>query len=294
MNERFAAEPTTCDSVIEIKHLLEKFGPVTGRYLATYPAQGWEELLHTHIAEWTDVEREKVKTLLRRAKEARVFIRSRGINYEAAETWVRNAVRTQASDLRFDGVVVSRSSAGEFKCIEDFELPPTAAEPVSAHKGEYVRVSRTLLLASPELHFIDAYLDPCDRDRQVVLIEMLREASRGQCQSAYIWMNESRLKRSLDETAIALGRTARVAGFAEPRQLHLRAFTDAGRNIKVHDRYLLSLYGAIRFEHGFQELTGKRTAKIVPESSLSHLQLVELFLEGANDLGVQELLVNLK
>ena len=179
MNERFAAEPTTCDSAIELKHLLEKFGPVTGRYLATYPAQGWEELLHTHIAEWKDVEREKVKTLLRRAKEARAFVRSGGVNYEAEETWVRNVVRTQASQSRFDGVVVSRSSAGAFKCLEDYELPPTAAEPVSAKKEEYVRVSRTLLLASPELHFIDAYLDPCDRDRQVVLREMLRAASRG-------------------------------------------------------------------------------------------------------------------
>ena len=293
MNERFAAEPTTCDSAIELKHLLEKFGPVTGRYLATYPAQGWEELLHTHIAEWKDVEREKVKTLLRRAKEARAFVRSGGVNYEAEETWVRNVVRTQASQSRFDGVVVSRSSAGAFKCLEDFELPPTAAEPVSAKKEEYVRVSRTLLLVSPELHFIDAYLDPCDRDRQVVLREMLRAARRGQCQSAYIWVNEGRLKRSLNETATVLARIAQAADFADPRQLHLRAFTDAGRDTKVHDRYLLSLYGAIRFEHGFQELTGKRTAKIVPESSLSHLQLVELFLEGSNDLGIEKLAVNL-
>ena len=65
MNERFAAEPTTCESAFELKHLLEKFGPTTGRYLATYPAQGWEKLLDTHTSEWSDLEREKAKTLLR-------------------------------------------------------------------------------------------------------------------------------------------------------------------------------------------------------------------------------------
>ena len=59
MNERFAAEPTTCDSANDLKHLLEKFGPVTGRYLAKFPASSWESLLRSHIEPWKDVEREK-------------------------------------------------------------------------------------------------------------------------------------------------------------------------------------------------------------------------------------------
>lgn len=293
MNERFAAEPTTCESAFELKHLLEKFGPTTGRYLATYPAHGWEKLLDTHTSEWADLEREKAKTLLRRAKETRSLVRAGGVTYEEHETWVQNIARTQVAPSQFDGVVVSRRNAGVFPSLEDFDLPPTAAEPVVAKSAEYVRVSRTLLSASPELHFIDAYLDPCDRDRQVVLQEMLRVAGTGQCQSAYIWVNEGRLKRSMTETASALGRIAQSAGFAKPRGLHVRAFTDAGRSIKVHDRYLLSLYGAIRFEHGFQEMTGKRTARVVPESALSHLQLVSQFLEGVNDLGVESVAINL-
>ena len=122
---------------------------------------------------------------------------------------------------------------------------------------------------------------------------MLGVAAGGQCQSACIWVRVDRLKRSMTETASALARIARHAGFVSHRRLCLRAYTDAARDTKVHDRYLLSLHGAIRFEHGFQELTGRRTASVVPESRKSHLQLVSLFLEGKHDLGVENLAIDL-
>lgn len=293
MNERFAAEPTTCESAFELMHLLEKFGPATGRYLATYPAKGWEAQLTSHIAGWNDMEQERAKALLRRAKESRALVSSSGAPYAEQESWLQNIKRTQDAQSRFDGVVVRRSNAGVFPSLDDLNLPPTAAEPVSAKKAEYVRVSRTLLQASPELHFVDAYLDPCDQTRQAVLQAMLVVAAAGRCQSAFIWVREDRLKHSMTETSSALGRLARLAGFVSPRSLHLHAFTEAGSSVKVHDRYLLSLYGAIRFEHGFQELTGKRTAKVAPESSLSHMQLIKLFLEGENDLGTEKIVVDL-
>lgn len=293
MNERFAAEPATCDTAFELKHLLEKFGPATGRYLATYPAKQWEQLLYTHISAWTELEQERAKTLLRRAKETRALVRRSDVAYEERDTWLQNVARAQAAPPLFDGVVVSRLSAGAFPSLDELDLPPTAAERVAARPAEYVRVSRTLLMASPEIHFVDPYLDPCDRDRQTVLHDMLRVAVAGRSQAAFAWVREDHLKRPINETVSTLGRIARSAGFVAPRLLQLRVFTDAGRSIKVHDRYLVSLYGAIRFEHGFRELTGKRTANIAPESSRSHLQLISLFLEGQNDLGVENLVIDL-
>ena len=291
MNERFVAEPTTCDSAFELQHLLEKFGPVTGRYLAEFPASSWESLLRSHIEPWKDVERTEALLLLRRAREARALIRAGGSRYEERDTWMQNVVRAQDSASRFDGVVVSRTSSGRFPSVKEFKLPPTAAEPVAARATEYVRVSRTLLVESPELHFIDPYLNPCHRDRQVVLEQMLRVASIGNCEAAYVWVSDNRLEGH-DETVIALRRTAIDAGFVNPRRLHLRAFTDAGRDTKVHFRYLLSLYGAICFEHGFRELTGKRTAEVFPVGSIRHLLLFEQFHEGKNDLGIESFLVD--
>ncbi|HET6599480.1 MAG TPA: hypothetical protein VFG60_05915, partial [Burkholderiaceae bacterium] len=68
----------------------------------------------------------------------------------------------------------------------------------------------------------------------------------------------------------------------------LRTFTDAARSVKVHDRYLLCLFGAIRFEHGFQELTGGRTARVSPENPSSHTTLVETFMEGRHDMDIED------
>lgn len=295
MNERFAAEPTTCDTAFELKHLMEKFGPATGRYVATYPAKSWEQLVYGHIAGWSDLEQARAKTVLRRAKESHALVRSGNVPYADKDTWIQNVSRIQGAPLHFDGIVVSRSSAeaGVFQSLDDFELPPTAAERVAAKAVEYARVSHTLLRASPEIHFIDPYLDPCDLDRQVVIKELLSAATTGRCQAAYIWVREDRLKRPMSEIALELGRAARSVGFVDPRRMIVCAFTDAGRNIKVHDRYLLSIYGAIRFEHGFQQLAGKRTASVMPESSLSHDLLVRLFIEGENDLGVERIAINL-
>ena len=292
MNERFAAEPTTCDSSIELKHLFEKFGPATGRYLAAYPDLGWERRVLEHIAEWKQLEQEKAKVLLRRAKERCSLVYARGVAYQDEEAWVRNVERTQASAARFDGVVVSRANAGAFPSLDEFDLPPTSAGPVEAKCGEYARVSRTLLMASPELHLIDAYLDPCDTLRKIVLQAMLGVAAGGRCKSVHIWVREDRLKRSLVETKQELIRIARRAGFTGARQLDLHCFTDAGRDTKVHDRYLLSLHGAIRFEHGFQELTGARTANVAPESRSNHEHLVSQFLESKHDLLVETIAID--
>ena len=225
--------------------------------------------------------------MLRRAKEKRAIVRGSGIDYDERDAWIPNITRTQASPSCFDGVVVSRSNAGAFPSLEDLDLPPTAAEPIPARTMEYVRVSRTLLSASPEVHFIDAYLDPCDADRKVVLQELLRAASTGRCDIAHVWVSNNRLKRSSIETIDALRRIAVDVGFTTPRRMYLHPFTDAGRSVKVHDRYLLSLYGAIQFEHGFQELSGRRTAKVSPEAPNSHLLLVKTFLEGDHDMDVQ-------
>ena len=292
MNERFAAEPTACDSQSELKQLLEKFGPMTGRYLATYPSSGWEALLQKHIEPWPEMQKAMANTWLRRAKEARALVRSKGAYSEPA-SWLENIIQTQACASRFDGVVVSRTNAGAFPSIDELELPPTSEERVAATWKEYVRVSGTLLRASTELHFIDPYLDPCNADRQVVLREMLRIAGAGRCQAAYVWLNGNYVKRSQTEMVWALRTIAIEAGFVSPRHsLYLRDFTDAGRDVKVHDRYLLSLYGSVRFEYGFQQLTGKKRADVSPVGSIRHLLLLEQFHEGKNDLGIESFLVD--
>ena len=292
MNERFAAEPSACDTALEFKYLLEKFGPATGRYLAAYPDVGWELQLRTHLEPWDELQRARALTSLRRAKEARSLVRSPGCAYEQSSTWLSNVEKVQMTMRRFDQVVVSRANAGTFASIDDLDLPPTAAVPVLARAADYVRSSRMLLVTGPELHFIDPYLDPVDASRVRVLEEMLREAATGKCEGAVVWVAAGRLKCSVGESIASLKRAALKSGFKAPRRITLRTFTDATRSVKVHDRYLLCLFGAIRFEHGFQELACGRTARVSPENPSSHVSLVQTYMEGRHDMDVDDFVVD--
>ena len=68
MNEFFAAEPTCFRDSSELRLLLVRFGPYTGRYLAEYPAE-WSSFLTGRFEDLCSVEAERVKTCLRRARE---------------------------------------------------------------------------------------------------------------------------------------------------------------------------------------------------------------------------------
>lgn len=292
MNERSAVEPSACDSSFELKHLLEKFGPFTGRYLAAYPSDRWQNLLRRHIATWTPMEEKRAKRRLDQAIETGALVTAYRQTYHDGDTWTQNTERTQRSANPFKGVVVARqSAAGDFVSVEDFEVEPTAEERVRATADEYVRTSESLLTASQELHFIDPYFNPCMNEHAVVLAAMLRVAAVGKCQSAILWMSEENLNKraSTAEAVRAVADIAKRSKFLSPKLLRFRAYSELhGGSTRIHDRYLLCLRGAIRFEHGFQELRGGRKASVVPVPQKTHSDLVTLFMEGLHSLQITE------
>lgn len=295
MNERFAVEPSACDSYFELKHLLEKFGPFTGRYLAAYPSVGWQGLLRGHIETWTPMEEKRAKRRLDQAISSGALVAASRQTYDVGDTWTQNAKRAQRSANPFKGVVVARhSAAGDFVSVEDFEVEPTAEERAHATADEYVRVSEPLLTASRELHFIDPYFNPCMNMHAAVLAAMLRAAAKGKCQCAILWTSEEILnKRTSNVEAIrAVADIAKRSNFLSPKVLRIHAYAEVpGGSAKIHDRYLLCPRGAIRFEHGFQELHRGRTASVVPVPQRTHSDLVALYMEGRHDLQITTLVV---
>ena len=293
MNERFAVEPSACDSSFELKHLLEKFGPCTGRYLAAYPSTGWPDLLRRHIETWTPMEEMRAKRRLAQASETGALVAASRQTYDVEDTWAQNAERAQRSANPFNGVVVARNNAaGDFVSVEDFEVEPTAEERVRATAGEYVRASEPLLTASRDLHFIDPYFDPSRNLHAVVLAAMLRAAGEGKCRSATLWTSEQNLnnRTSTAEAVRAVAGIAKRSNFLFPKLLRFHAYTEVlGGSMRIHDRYLLCPRGAIRFEHGFQELRGGRKASVVPVPQKTHSDLVTLFMEDRHDLQVTRL-----
>lgn len=291
MNEFFAADPASCENSADLRFLLANFGPHAGRYLAYYPYT-WAEVIKRRCDELGPLEGERAKTLIRRAHESAVLLRKSALPWDERSPWIDNYRSvTRARPGEFEKGIVPRKVTGDdVVTIDDLELSPTADESIEAIAKEYVRVSRTLLLLSPELVFVDPYLNPCKNDRQDVLSEMLATAVKGKCRVVTIWARDSNIvgdrQNSWDEVQAAVRKILRSARWPEDRRFSFVLVDDATCRSKMHPRYLLSIKGGIRFDQGFQRLSKARRNDVSPLGKALHGEVLEIYHEGRHDMEI--------
>lgn len=282
MNERFGVDPKACEGAVELRYLLEKFGPYHGRYVAQYPPS-WFENIRKIIDAWPEIERARGYSVLRRAKERRAVVRDTTLPYDSHRNWLENVLKVARPSKGLDGAVVRRAWAGTFPSVDDLDLPPTSEELIAPRVSEYVRVSRALLAISPELVLIDAYLDVTRKDQADVVCGLLQAARGGACRHARIFA-KAREQRSLDDIPLALARIKRQAQFSGPLELML--VDDAWSNDELHARYLLSIHGAIRLDRGFQVRAERKLVDVSVVGKAVHEGLIERYLESRGDFQI--------
>lgn len=291
MNEFFAADPESCENSADLRFLLGNFGPHAGRYLADYPAT-WTDEIKRRCDELGPLEGERAKALIRRARENAVLLRKAALPWDEGARWIDN-FRTVAKVRpgEFEMGIVPRTGTGsDVVTIDDLELSPTADESIEAVAREYVRVSRTLLLLSPELVLVDPYLNPCKKDRQDVISEMLATAAKGKCRAVTVWARDSNIigdrQNSWDEVREAVGTILHSACWPEDRKFSLVMVDDATCKSKMHPRYLLSIKGGIRFDQGFQRLPKGRRNDVSPLGKSLHGEVLKTYYEGQHDMKI--------
>lgn len=285
MNEFVAADPASCESSAELRLLLSYFGPYTGRYLAAYPAS-WAKDLAQHAEALGPVEAERFKTLVRRAVERMAVVNNPTLRWEQNESWISNFKQIQRERPKefFFGVVKRLDRCHGLPTIDDVDLSPTADEAIEASPPEFVRVSRTLLLASPELTFIDPYLNPCRKDRLEVLSALLAVISKGKCKMVTCWARDSEITglrsgHTWDEIKKSIKEVSSIF-VKQGGRFNYRLLDDLTTTHKMHARYLLSLKGAIRFDQGFQRLTKGKKIDVSPVGKTVHEELITRYIEG--------------
>lgn len=270
MNEFFAADPVCCSDSSELRFLLNSFGPYTGRYLAVYP-ESWRQKLSDHLAVLRPKESEKVKTILRRAREKSALVASSSLPWNEAISWVENAVRlVDSHPPKFQGVIAAPDGGGNSKAVtlDTLDLPPTADEKVDGTAREYVRVSKTLMLISPEIYFVDPYLNPARSDVADVLSEMLAVLAKGKCRRVACFAKTSNVVdpkiHTWKEVQAALDDILAKVSWPTDRAFEYMLVDDERSEAKMHGRYLFSLKGGVRFDQGFQRLPKGRKVDISP------------------------------
>jgi hypothetical protein len=296
MNERYAVDPDAIHNSRDLRNTLEKFGPHAGRYLSALPA-AWFDAIRSASRSWSDLEAARASALLHRALEDRRVLREKLItNWRVDKPWLENVRPLVASrPAKLEAAVVDDlldipTDVARVVHLEDLQLPPAADERILATVDEYRRVCSVLLRVSHEAFLVDPYLDPTNRDHADVLAALWQEASNGPCQRMVVWASTKRLLRrvrptSLGDIELALKRIAPRAHKTRPA-LEMRLADDTGAPEAMHGRYLLSIYGGVRLERGFQCFR-KAKVDVSPVSSAGLLnQLLAAYKDAQQGLHI--------
>lgn len=289
MNERYALEPAAPESAAELRALLRQFGPYAGRYVVACPRR-WREQVLAHCAGWGEVEQARVRSALRQAHEQLAVVQDAALPWDDRRDWLANATALRVPAGPLDGLIAARTAGASFPTPDTIDLPPTAERRIASSPAEYARASHTLLHESPELVFVDPYLDPRVEDVRCVLEAMLRVAAAGRCERITLWARHAEVTRRderLGKVLAALRALRRASGYDAPRALECFLVDDHASRDRLHARYLLSKHGAIRFDKGFQQQSMQRKVDVAVVGRHVHEELCALFLgAGGHDLDV--------
>ncbi|MDD2917525.1 hypothetical protein [Rhodoferax sp.] len=294
MNELFAADPLVCTSASDLKLLFASFGPYAGRYLANYPSD-WATQVQRGLDPVGEIEAARIQTLLRRAKENLTLVNRLNLPWKPDQAWLANASPLlEGSSSVFEGLIANGGTPPTVHELHDVDLPPTAEERVAGTANEYARISKILLLLSPEIAFIDPYLNPQKRACSAVLGALFDLVGRGKCQKITLWTRAADVLGAGNTNAVmadmkeTLQRLAVTANFKSGREIEMNLVEDESRQTKMHGRYVLSVKGGVRLDQGFQQLPNGRQVDVGPIGKVIHNELLDIFFDGRHDMRVVE------
>ncbi len=299
MNELYAADPAVCEHASDLKLLLASFGPYTGRYLANFPVD-WCALVESRFENIGEVEAARIKTLLRRARESIALITPAKLQWQVEQDWLSNAMPLLGILPKvpavFHGLIAMQAKPPTIHHLHELDLPPTAEERIAGTGPEYARITKMLLLLSPELALVDPYLNPLNRYCFSVLKSLFAVAAKGKIQKICLWARASAviglgsyhtIKNDLEDS---LRRLVAQADFKPGFELEMVLVEDESRQTKMHGRYLLSIKGGVRLDQGFQQLPEGRLVDVGPVGKATHESLLDIYFDGKNDMRLIECL----
>lgn len=292
MNDYYAVEPKSFGSADKLKMLLGSFGVYQGRFISAYPPS-WETLVRQSVSSWSEMEKKRVSRILEKFKENVGLIRSSDLPYKSEKTWIDNVLAVQFSKNASPfagGVVEGESPNPFFESALDFDPEGTDGELMTASPENYARVSEVLLMVSQEIYLIDPYLDITRSDRESVLSSLLSAAKKGKCKKFIIYTSKANVAADPDEIRQHAEKLLRNSG-GPVSEMTINLCNDRGSEGPLHARYLLSKYGVLRFDQGFQRLRRKVDVSIVAQRS--HLELERQFIGGELPFAVESISVSI-
>ena len=255
MNEEFAIEPTAFTSFEDVRYVLGKFGLHEARFISSIPST-WVPQVYAQLDALPDGPAKlRAREEIRRMVKERCGIVNGGVTFDPAKTWLNNAIDC---GRYFEGILVSNETAetapisggGECRSVDEVDetfFGNTSGTFIKATVEGFSNIATRLIEASHEVFLVDPYMFTKARIRPSsidVLKDFIRIGIQGKCKKFVIYTSydaaPAYLTTLLEQHFAGCGASIRVYQVA------------GNQPVKLHARYLLSMYGGIRFDKGFQ------------------------------------------
>ena len=303
MNDLFGIAPNAYTSARELRLLMNTFGPQSSRFVLTAPQyQDWYKNILSEFDKSGDIERERIKTVLTRAKLNHALIDKKNLPWIGTDTWVQNAIKVWKSGGDFKKIYISDEDHDKIVATKDADVLSvviSASEPetfsatdeeIDTSPDSYWRTSRILCSMSRDVHIIDPYLNPTKRDYADVFVRYLQEFGKIQkIMSVNFWVREQSVSKYNDETIIAAIKNlinSTLSNIQRPLSIYFYLLLDETAKDKLHARYLLTDCGAVKYDQGFQKLPSGRINIVSPVGTDLHDSLYKKFSQKNFDFKI--------
>lgn len=294
MNDLFGVAPNAYASSRELRLLINSFGPQSSRYILTAPHyRDWYKNILNEFDKSGDIERERIKTVLSRAKSNNALIDKSNISWSATDSWIENALKVWMSGGDFKKIYVSDDDHSNMLTTKNSstmsvlipasepELFSSSDEEIDTSPDSYWRTSKILCFLSRDIHIIDPYLNPAKRDCRDIFVRYLQELSKiNKILSINFWVREKSISQYGSESANSIIRDLIITALKNinrPLSVYFNLLFDETSKDKLHARYLLTDCGAIKYDQGFQTLPSGRNNIVSPVGTDLHASLYNKF-----------------
>lgn len=256
MIHQFAIEPSCLSGWERVRFVLSQFGPGCGRLIVELP-RDWLASLQKQVLDLPPEDRMRVEERLKRATNEQVFCLRSQARFDTQKSWIQNALIEHRRQPLASILATKESAANQptppVLRIEDLDdkTPGFAVERtgrVSRTPKDIARCVAPLLQLGGEVHLVDQYL--VSRPQGVGGAAFLSRRHLDVLESMFASAPPvSRVHyHAGDSNELDVAEAVRQIRSKLPRDLHAQLTLWPPRSL--HNRFVLTSFGAIEFGHG--------------------------------------------
>jgi len=263
--DRVIVDPHFAIESRDVVDFLAEFGPFNGRYVPRFPAD-WSARLRQHVEELSTKDPVKRQSMLEKIRrEALLCTVPVSWKWSTEDSWQVNIERSAAAE---NSLVIGHSLEPEpfaawVDALDQIRETRRRTWPFYGSISEYVDACFPLLVNSPAVYLIDPYLDIFSEAGEMLLRSLFDKSRGSRCYSVEIITRRSACNSvGRDKEALNLTDSEIIYSLEKiyknilpkDRELRLHLVTEGGpadHFLRMHDRFFLTIHGAINFGKGF-------------------------------------------